>query len=363
MKIGFDAKRIFNNITGLGNYSRYIIKILSTYFPENEYILFTPKNKLKYSFEQITVQPKIPFLWREIFINFNKIYKKLDIYHGLSNEIPLNIDKKVKKIITVHDLIFLLFPNYYKLIDREIYKFKLRNSLNNADKIITISNTTKNDLLNFFKIDEQRIVTIYQSCNEIFKKKYDKNQINEVLNKYKLPNQFILFVGRIEPRKNLELIIKSIRDIDISLIVIGKKTDYYKKINDLIKFFNIEKKVLFFDNIYDNEELAKIYQASSLCVYPSLYEGFGIPIIEAIYSNVPIIVSDINIFKEVTDNSLLTCNPYDPDDLNSKIKYVLNNTNDYFSKYSKIYEKLKEKYDDQKIANQYINTYSEAVSA
>ena len=165
LKIGFDGKRAANNLTGLGNYSRSLIESLALQFPENEYYVYSPKIKqakqIQSFFENKNIKLKLPqngkFLWRSFNILKDLKKDKIQIFHGLSHEIPLRISKtEIKSIVTIHDLIFLRFPEYYKFIDRKLYEWKSKSACNHADKIIAISEKTKSDIVEFYKINPDR---------------------------------------------------------------------------------------------------------------------------------------------------------------------------------------------------------------
>jgi len=170
MNIGFDSKRAFFNNTGLGNYSRDTIRILGKYFPSNKYFLYTPKiitnNRLNFIRESNNYFVRSPKnILNKIFKNYwrtknivkNLIDDQIDIYHGLSHELPLGIEKtNIKSIVTIHDLIFIRFPHFFSSIDRKIYKYKCKSACERASKIIAVSNQTKRDIIQYLKISEKK---------------------------------------------------------------------------------------------------------------------------------------------------------------------------------------------------------------
>src|SRR5688572_16701041 len=161
MKIAFDAKRALNNSTGLGNHARILLNALMRDFPENEYLLFSPKARDEF-FHQLNGNFKIIFpeaklqkvfhpLWRSFGINQRLEKEKPNVYHGLSNEIPIRNPKSgIRNVVTIHDFIFLKHTEQYPFFDRQIYKLKTKYAANHADKIIAVSNETKNDLMEFY---------------------------------------------------------------------------------------------------------------------------------------------------------------------------------------------------------------------
>ncbi|MCZ8091742.1 glycosyltransferase family 1 protein [Flavobacterium sp.] len=368
MKIGFDAKRFFHNKTGLGNYSRSLVKLLSDAYPDNDYFLFNPKKSREfsinnYSSKVIEVNPnnylfkKINSLWRLFFISNTVKNYNIEIYHGLSGELPIGLSDKIKKIVTIHDLIFIRYPKLYNFFDRKIYYWKFKYAAKKADLIIAISEQTKKDIVEFLMINPNKIKVIYQGCQDVFKKKYTLEEKNQVIKKYGLPAKFILNVGTIEERKNLFSVVKSIKDIDIPLVIIGKKTSYYNEIHQYIIDYKMENRVIHLSEL-DNIELAIIYQLATIFVYPSIFEGFGIPIIEALYSKTPVITSNSGVFPEAGGPHSIYINPTNIDELKEKIILLLNNENLRNEVTDKGFEFV-QKFNDERVANSINSLYLE----
>jgi glycosyltransferase involved in cell wall biosynthesis len=335
MNIGFDGKRAANNLTGLGNYSRSLILQLSRFFHQNRYFVYSPKVKgskqISAFLKPDNIHLRLPeksgfsFFWRSFGITKQLQKDHISIYHGLSNEIPFGLKNgPVKTIVTIHDLIFLRLPDTYKLIDRMIYNFKSRYACQHADRILAISEQTKKDIVEFYHTDPARIDVIYQTCDDSFKQQLSTEIRDKIRTKYNLPHQYILNVGTIEPRKNLMLIIEALREVpqDIKLIVVGKKTPYADQVIAAIKTYHLQERVLFLQDI-PFADLPGIYQLASLFVYPSFYEGFGIPIIEALYSSVPVIAATGSCLEEAGGPDSLYVNPNDAPELSHAINCVL----------------------------------------
>lgn len=204
MKIGFDAKRAYHNYTGLGNYSRDLIQNLLTYYPDNEYHLYAPKTgdnpRFKFveqhdnvitHFPESSLHKTFNGLWRSVDLDTFLAKDKIDVFHGLSNEIPMRKKaSKVKHVVTIHDLIFKRFPNTYKKLDRNIYNTKFKYAAQNADKIIAISEQTKRDIVEFYNVEENKIEVIYQTCHQNFKEEYSDDFKLKVKRKFNLPDNF-----------------------------------------------------------------------------------------------------------------------------------------------------------------------------
>lgn len=336
LKIGFDGKRATNNLTGLGNYSRSLISNLVEYYAENKYVLYTAKvkwnNRISRFIATTEVEIKSPrnnnFLWRSFGILKDLINDRIDIYHGLSQEIPFAIKhSKIKTVVTIHDLIFLRFPNYYKYIDRKIYTIKSSYACKNANSIIAISAKTKADIIEFYGVDENKIKVIYQTCDDIFKTTLPQEKLESVANKHKLPSKYILSIGTIEQRKNLLILIKALPQLSviIKLVVIGKKTSYKKLVLEEINKLQLQNQVYFLEDVVF-EDLPAIYQLSTAFVYPSRYEGFGIPILEALFSKTPVVAAKGSCLEEAGGPDSLYVHPDDDQALATAINAILNSS-------------------------------------
>ena len=361
MKIAFDGKRFFNNSSGLGNYSRDLVRILATYFPENEYVIFNQSQSEK---GKEILELSNVFFHETSKGNFSRQLKMgkdaqeihADIFHGLSGELPLKWNEKhIKKVVTIHDLIFLRFPPYYSFFDRKIHFWKFKKAAEQADLIIAISEQTKRDIIQFLKVPEEKIKVVYQGCHHSFKENQTVDFLNSIKGKYNLPARFILNVGTIEERKNLLNIVKAINGSEIPLVVIGKKTKYFKKIQKFLKKNKLENQVQFLENV-SMEELAAIYKLADLFVYPSFFEGFGIPVIEAIFSKTPVITSNLSCLPEAGGNDSVYIDPNNVEDLRAKIIFLWENESERKRRAEKGFDFV-QKFKDENIANDLMQVY------
>jgi glycosyltransferase involved in cell wall biosynthesis len=341
MKIGFDAKRALLNFTGLGVYSRNLINGFLKYYPENEYYLFSPKfrdelfEKLEGSFNTEFPERKLdrmlPSLWRSYSVSRRIEDLKLDVYHGLSNELPFNIHqlKRTKKVVTIHDLIFLKDINQYPLIDRVIYKSKVNYACKNADKIIAVSESTKVDIIETLGADENKISVVYQICDEVFQSEFSNDEKASVRKKYNLPHKIILNVSSFYPRKNQLTLIKAFdaikNKIEHQLVLVGGHEMERKKINAYLATHNLSGRVKIVSDI-TTEELAVLYHLADLFVYPSKLEGFGIPILEAITCGTKVVASDIACFHEIGQDYIAYFDTNSEDDLAEVMLHEINNS-------------------------------------
>ena len=339
MKIGFDAKRAFNNKSGLGNYSRNLIRSIIKNNPLEDYFLFNSeasRYKLQDFLEKRSnihlVEPQsfwgkeFPGWWRSYGITKNANQLNLDLYHGLSNEIPLNSHlMKAKKLITVHDLIFMRFPEFYNAADRKMYTIKTKKSCALADGIVAVSEQTKNDLIEFLDVPKEKIHVIYQTCDENF---FHDNEYttNDNSPEKLLPDNYILYVGTIEQRKNLLALVRAIHELDktmqVTLVVVGKETSYSKEVSAYVERFGLERRVVFMKSV-NNALMPLIYRKAKAFIYPSIYEGFGIPIIEALVSKVPVITTRGGCFPEAAGPGSVFVDPDNAEELADAIRLVL----------------------------------------
>ena len=372
MRIGFDAKRAFYNRSGLGNYSRDLILSLVRYYPENDYFLYTPSLKNSISFKpENTVRTCLPpgnpgklqqAFWRSFRLAGRLQKDRVEVFHGLSNELPYSVHRTgIKSIMTIHDLIFMRYPQWYKPVDVVIYKRKFSFSAKHADRIIAMSNQTKTDLIKFFNTEEKKIEVIYQSCNEVFKHVVNQNEKQKIKERWNLPDEYLLYVGTVEERKNLLTLVKALlySKITLPLVIVGRQTRYFGKVMDFIEREGL-KNIRFLNEV-PVSDLPGIYQMAKVFVYPSIFEGFGIPILEALYSRVPVITSIGGCFNEVGGRYSLYIDPENEEELGDALSQILNDT--------ALQQKMKEEgylhalqFSNEDIAHRVMNLYNNLIN-
>lgn len=373
MNISFDAKRAIQNNTGLGNYCRYVIEALINN-KDSEYLLFAPQNKenkrlsniikghnnVRFAFPQRGLWKYFSSLWRTWGIWHDIEQQKVQIYHGLSNELPLSIKrcKKVKSIVTIHDLIYLRLPQCYHFFDRYIYNFKYRKSCVNADLIIAVSECTKRDIVELYHINPNKIKVIYQGCDPSFAVVASDERKSEVKNKYQLPNKFVLSVGTIEERKNTLLLVKTLPHLpsDIHVVLVGRSTRYTQQIISWATDNNVIDRLHIVNNV-SFPDLPVVYQLCQTFVYPSIYEGFGIPIVEALNSLVPVVAAKGSCLEEAGGPNSLYVNSSDADELFRAISHTF----DPNVRAKMIWEGVKwaEQFSQQRLALQTLECYNQ----
>ncbi len=328
MVIGFDAKRAAQNGTGLGNYSRFVIGAMFNRRPDDGYRLYVPSPRRNRFLKDLPpgariVSPsgiwrRLPSLWRSAAMSSDLMRDGVELFHGLSNELPLDIRKArgTKSIVTVHDLIFLRHPSYYKLIDRRIYDFKFRRACVNADRIIAVSQCTKRDIMSCYGIDGDKIDVVYQGCDRAFSQVVPDAVKADVARRYALPQRFVLYVGSIEERKNLLLLAQSMRYAShpFPVVAVGRRTPYADKVSAWLEGNGLSDRMMMLHSV-PFADLPAIYQMAEVFVYPSRYEGFGIPLLEALCSGVPAIGATGSCLEEAGGDGSVYVNPDDPKEL------------------------------------------------
>lgn len=326
LRIGFDAKRANANRTGLGNYSRYVVRALADRHPELEQSLYVPRKRSNAQYEALLEYPQVverlprggmhawvKSLWRTFGVARDLEKDGVQVFHGLSNELPSGLAARgVGSVVTIHDLIFLRFPQFYKPIDRRIYTIKFRHACLAADRIVAVSECTKRDIVRFFGIDPKKIEVIYQGCDPVFAKPVDASDLARVAEKYALPERFVLNVGSLEERKNLLLIVKALRHLpkEVHLVAAGRRTRYTEEVERYAREQRLDGRMHLLHDV-PFADLPALYRLASVFAYPSRYEGFGIPIIEAVSAGLPVVAATGSCLEEAGGDACLYVSPDD----------------------------------------------------
>ena len=326
LKIGLDAKRIVRNGTGLGSYGRTLVNDLAAY--PLELCLYAPDQGRDQLRQQIRQQENVRFcypapshlpfnkaLWRSKGIVSDLKRDGIQLFHGLSGELPIGIHQSgVKSVVTIHDLIFLRHPEFYHWIDTKIYAWKFRKTIQEADHIIAISACTKRDIMEYGGVDESKISLIYQSCAPKFTSAAAA----------KGGERYILSVGSIEARKNILLAVKALPYLpeELKLVIVGRHTPYTDEVSAYAEKAGLSHRIRIMHGVSD-EALPKLYAEAEAFVYPSRYEGFGIPIIEAISCGLPVVACTGSCLEEAGGPDSLYVDPDDAEAMAHAIQQVL----------------------------------------
>ena len=333
MLIGFDAKRIVRNGTGLGSYGRTLVNDLSRHeglqlrlyapdtgrddlrcqVPEGENVRFCYPHLKSLTSHLSPLSSLRKSYWRSRGIVSDLKRDGVQLYHGLSGELPVGIRRSgIRSVVTIHDLIFMRHPEFYHWLDTKIYIRKFRQTLREADHIIAISECTKRDIMELGDVDESRISVIYQSYSPRFKHPLTPHLSPLTSHPSPLPKRYILSVGSIERRKNILLAVKALPLLpdDVSLVVVGRHTSYADEVKAYAEKQGLSQRLVMLHGVSD-EELPAIYAGAEAFVYPSVYEGFGIPIIEAISSGLPVVACTGSCLEEAGGPDTLYVAPGD----------------------------------------------------
>lgn len=365
MVIGVDAYFLFEkNNTGIGTLNLNLIKALSKVDNENKYILFTPAVTHKGVAREITKNKNFIIIeYKNKFSNSRRIWLQspglrariismgVQLFWGGGEYIPILLPKNITCVATIHDVVFALFPETISLSNKISYYTLFKLSLKRANAIITISNNSKEEIVKYLNVNKP----IYIAYNGIDLKKYHTN--------YRIKKEnFILFVGTLQPRKNLINVIKAFNiiapHINHDLIIVGASGWKNNDIHKLYEKLNpdIQKRIKFLGYI-SNEELVALYGRAKIFVAPSLHEGFGLIILEALASGTPVVTSARGAIPEIFGDSVEYADPLYPHDIAEKIKLLLENEEKYkkLINYGLEYSK---QYDIKKAALQYLKIFS-----
>lgn len=364
MRIGFDAKRFFHNSSGLGNYSRDLIRILAEHHPELSLHLYA--NKLSDRGKSILEKSNVHFtkltglFSRQIGMGLTAGKEGMEIFHGLSGELPWRWGSaKIKKVVTIHDLIFERYPQYYSLPDRHIHRWKFQKAADQADALVAISEQTKKDIIQFLKVDPAKVEVIYQGCHPAFKKRFTSEEKEVLRQKLDLPSKYILCVGTLEPRKGQLKVVNALAETDIPLVLVGrKKGKYYAQIK---KSAEAGKVKILPREVPDMESLSCLYQMAAFSVYVSEFEGFGIPVIESLFAGCPIICSNRSSLPEAGGAPALFVDPENEADIRAKILYLWNHPAEGRRRLEQVDAHLS-KFRDEAIAENWMTLYQKLLS-
>lgn len=312
MKIGFDAKRYYHNQTGLGNYSRTIVGGLQEQFPDNEYMLYDEKS-----------------FTRTFRLGHKAQGDGCDIFHGLSNELPVDIHGRVRSIVTIHDVAWITFPDMYHWADRHIYNLKYGSSCRRADKVVAISESTKRDVMRFYGVPDDRIEVIYQPVQRYYYTPLPEAEADKLIREHfgdgGLP-PFVLYVGSINSRKNLLGALKALammpQDQRPLMLIIGNGREYRRECEAYIERNGLRPYTRIETGIHNNQLLQALYARAMAFIYPSFYEGFGLPVVEAALQQTPVITTTVSSLPEAAGPDACLIDPHADDAVGQMAHYL-----------------------------------------
>jgi len=340
LKIAIDARSAMI-IDGIGRMTFELIRHLGIIDKENQYYLFFHRDYPKIeevlspNFKKYIIHFKTGFIplkvfWHEVLIPYHCKKLKVDVFHQ-----PNFISARkgsFKKIVTIHDLSTKIYPEQKPFNVRWYYNMYVSNTIKKADIIMADSENTKKDIIRYYNVDKEKIKVVYPGVMDYFREINDKNLLNKVRDKYKLPEEYIFFVGTIEPRKNLVRLLKAFSEVikgvnkSIFLVIAGYKGWLTKPFFKMLNALGISEKVLLLGYV-NEEDLPALYNSAKIFVFPSIYEGFGIPPLEAMACGTPVIASNASSIPEVVGDSAILVDPYDEKMLANEIINLLKDNN------------------------------------
>jgi glycosyltransferase involved in cell wall biosynthesis len=346
MRIGIDCRTILNpekdDLVGITHYTYQLVKhLINLENKKNEYILFfdkevAEKNMTKFSkpwvkikyFPFIQYKKFLPIIYSHFLISAFLKRENLDVWHSPTTNLPPSYDEP--SIVTVRDLSIYKFPKLFSSSQFLNVKIIMPNALKRAKKIIAISQSIKQDLIKIFKTPANKIEVIYNGINKELFYSLPKSEIEKIKNQYKIKENFILFLGTLEPRKNIETLIEAYElfqknsTTKYQLVIAGKDGWNAQKIHKQTSRSPYKNEIIFTGYI-GPENLNALFSEAKVFVFPSLYEGFGTPVIEAMAKKIPVITSNIESLSEITAGSVILINPHKKQEISKALEIILNN--------------------------------------
>jgi glycosyltransferase involved in cell wall biosynthesis len=332
MNIGIDARPLSYHLTGIGYYLQNILDALQVIDQENNYYLVSNKtvnyqiNNDKWSkIEGHAGGKPISSIWMQTCVPGLARKYKFDIFWGTRHHLPLFLSRRVKRVVTIHDLVHLRYPETMQPKNLILERILMKRSLSAADAIISVSHATATDIKKCYaKIQENHIHTIYSGVPQL----YEAHDCSRII--VQLPQKYFLFVGTLEPRKNIHNILRAFERLnpekyDIYLVIVGEKGWKDKELKKYLVDYNFESRIVFTGYV-SRDMMINLYKKSVCLIFPSLYEGFGFPILEAMSCGTPVITSNTSSMKEIAADAALLGNPYDDAEIARAMRLILIDT-------------------------------------
>lgn len=350
MKILIDFTQIPLKKVGVGVYAMSLLREINKIRPGQEYYVVVLNDDVEVielleesKFFKIIYLNKIfrklifRFAFEQLCLPLLALKNKIDVIHSLHYSFPI-LPIKAKKVVTLHDMTFFLYPEFHKKLNLWFFTKMIKMSIRHCERIICVSEATKADVFKTLNVKEKyrdKFVVAPLGAEYRLPVQYDKESLN-ILSKHNLvPNKFLLFIGTIEPRKNIKSILLAYSKLpnvnsEYSLVIVGKKGWHYDEVYKTLEELQMGNKIIFTDFVTENEKnvlLSNCY----LFLYPSFYEGFGIPVLEAMSFGIPTITSNISSMPEVAGDAAILINPHSVEEISSAINLLVQDTTLYKS--------------------------------
>ena len=343
MILGFDIRSLFGNKTGIGVYSYNLVRSLRSLYKNDVLKLyacsgFTGRSKATNPFEgdpHVSLSPSLRIPTSLLHLSWSylglpqveSIIGDVDLVHGLSYVLPRA--RKAKKVLTVYDLTFMLVPQTHPFSRQKFLPALVKRSVRDADAIIAISESTKQDILRVFHVPDHKVTVTYLGVDHsTFNPNAPRSAIEKVKKKFSITKNYIFYLGTIEPRKNVDILLRAFQEVrrrtnrEFQLVLSGK---IGWKVENLMKAIRAlaESGDLVYTGYISEDEAAYLYNGAEVFVYPSQYEGFGIPVLEAMACGCPVIASNSSSLPEVVGDAGVLVEPNNMEELSEAIVKVL----------------------------------------
>jgi glycosyltransferase involved in cell wall biosynthesis len=339
MRVTVDVSPAVHHHAGLGRYAHELLAALAAFDPADEFTVFfystregqlpePPLHQLPFKRVRMPAKP-----WRLSVLlaylagaSMDRWLPAGDVFHATDHLLPPL--RSAKSVFTIHDLIFRFYPEYHLRLNRWFLSLMMPRFVQRADAVIAVSESTRRDVLRLMSVPQERITVIYEGVNPAFHPRYDASQTASLRAKYHLPQRFVLYLGTIEPRKNLVTLLEAYRGLverdptTPALVIAGRKGWLYQSVFDRVRDLGLEERVQFTGYVKDGEA-PTLLSAAELFVFPSLYEGFGLPPLEAMACGTPLICSNASSLPEVVGEGGIMFDPHDVRELSGAMNRVL----------------------------------------
>lgn len=334
MRIAIDARFALGPSTGVTNYLNNLLANLIDIDSQNEYVLYIHRKDIDNKIpEHPRFRKKIinapSLLWKNVFLPIDIRREKIDIFHSPAYTIPITPVGKI--IVTIHDVMHMVNPQWFTRKELFFIKYPFKFAAKRATKIIAVSETTKHDIMKFYGIPESKITVTLEAANGIYKPIRNGEKLSLVRKKYGIDGKFILYVGVLFKRRNISGLLEAFatlkknNQIRHKLVIVGLDKGHFD-LSGLINALGLKREVIYTGHV-PNEEMPLLYNAAEIFVYPSFYEGFGLPVLEAMACGTPVITSNSSSLAEIAQDAALLINPYNVEQLNQAMLDLLSNEN------------------------------------
>lgn len=330
-RFGYDSKTGLPRRVGSGEYCLELLLSLNKIDKKNNYIIYLPQTptadlpKESANWHYKIVRPRKMWTLFGLSLEFLLKRSKPDVFFSPTHYLPIFAPKHC--VISILDISYIKYPELFQKSDLNQLTKWTKYSVKKAKSILTISQTSKDDIIKVYGVTDNRIVVTYPGIKNESRIMNQELEIDAIRRKYGFKGDYILFVGTLQPRKNIVRLVEAFSKIkdDIKLVIVGKRGWLYEEILDAPKKFDIQDKVKFLDSVPD-EDLPALYKNATCFVLPSLYEGFGLPVLEAMKYGCPVITSNVSSLPEAGGNAALYVNPLDVNNIKKNLELIINNS-------------------------------------